>query len=136
MPGNRKAQTGVFIFSASHSPPEIQPFTRIGKDIFILWNSEDPASDVYLQAALSLAKALCTQQANISDATEIDYDALEKAVLELSRQTDSLSEIKTFTETIAGSTEKILKRLRLKSILSQIEILDDHLHSLRLKGDE
>jgi hypothetical protein len=55
---NRDAGVGIFVFERSRAPEGMQPFGRIDNDIFIIWDAADASTDVYLSAAISVAKAL------------------------------------------------------------------------------
>ena len=58
---NREAQVGVFIVareSAKALGEGFEPLRRIGPDMLVVWDAEDPTTDVYLRAALSIARAL------------------------------------------------------------------------------
>ena len=48
---NRQAQIGVFVFSQKTAPSGIQPFTRYGHDIVLLWDADEPTSNIYIKAA-------------------------------------------------------------------------------------
>ncbi|MBX0329914.1 hypothetical protein K2Z83_19805 [Oscillochloris sp. ZM17-4] len=54
---NRNAQAAIFVWdraSARNQPP----LARYGSDIIVLWDEEDPSSDVYVHAAYWLARSL------------------------------------------------------------------------------
>ena len=133
---NRKAQIGIFVFCKSHSPDEMEPFIRIGDDIFIQWDPSDPTTDVFLQASISLAKGLCTKSQRANHQLKVDVDALEGAVNELVRQNESLKDIKTWTETITSNSDKIQNRLRIsrRSITKQISVLEAQIQSIQSLG--
>lgn len=54
---NRGAQVGVFVMSRAVAPAGFPAFARRGDDVFVVWDAADLASDVHLEAALSVAEA-------------------------------------------------------------------------------
>lgn len=130
---NRAAGVGLFVFSKRTAPAGLGPFGRYGSDLVAVWDAEDPASDVFLAAGLSVARALCTRAAAEREAREADFSALDAALREIERQAAGLDEITTFTGTIQSHSEKILKRARLMrdGLAAQLEILKENLGHLR-----
>ena len=130
---NRGASVGLFIFSARTAPNGLEPFNRYGDDIVIVWNEDDPDSDVVLDAGLSVAKAICVKSKAHSDEVGEDIKAIEQAILEVEKQVKSLDQITTWTSTIMSNSEKILNRARImrKSLDSQIDILNEKVGNLR-----
>jgi hypothetical protein len=55
---NRSASVGVFVFAKSTAPAGLQP----DYDLFVVWDASDPSTDIYLSAAVSVAKALLFRQ--------------------------------------------------------------------------
>ena len=84
---NRDAGVGLFVFSRRTVPCEItEPVLRFGNDIVAVWDADDPATKVYLVAAMSVAKALSVGSAAGGEATGVDVEGLDKAVREIERQ--------------------------------------------------
>ena len=52
----------------------------------MLWDAEDERSDVYLDAAIMIAKALALRTKTISKASSVDIEAVDKAIREIERQ--------------------------------------------------
>jgi hypothetical protein len=130
---NRAAEVGLFVFSKRTAPPGLEPFRRHGSDVVVVWDAEDPGSDVLLAAGLSVARALCTRAAAQREAREADFSALDAALREIERQAGGFDEITTLTQTIQGHSEKILKRARImrEGLAAQLEILEENLGRLR-----
>ena len=81
---NRDAGVGVFVFSRRTVPSGItEPLTRYGSDVVVVWDAENPASDAYLFAALSVAKALSVRAVAGGSAGGPDGEAVEKAIREI-----------------------------------------------------
>jgi hypothetical protein len=77
---NRDAQIGVFVVARESAPEGFQPCRRIGPDLLVVWDAEDPATDLNLQAALSIARALVVRQHAESGRTEADVRGIEQSV--------------------------------------------------------
>lgn len=122
---NRDAQVGLFIFAAASAPSEGPRFLRRGMDVFVVWDHEDPASDVWLEAGLTVARALCVAEHGGTEARQVDLPAALKAVNEVEKQAHALDKIKTSTETIQRSAETILNevRVRRKHLLREVRNL-------------
>lgn len=130
---NRDAGVGLFVFSSTSAPTGIDAFRRYGSDLVVIWNEEDAASDAYLDAGISVAKALCVQSKSRSDEVGADMEAINKAVRAIEKEAKGLDEIKTLTTTIKNNSEKILTRAEImkESFRKQIDVLDEKIGSLR-----
>jgi hypothetical protein len=131
---NREAQVGLFVFSKKSAPTGIEPLTRYGCDIFIVWDSDDPTSDLFLRTGLTLARALCvrTQQARATQAA--DFASIDAAIVDIERRLKDFEELKVWTSTIQNNSEKILKKLETvrKAIEKQTEVLRDSLAEVKI----
>ena len=110
---NRDAEIGIFVFSRRTAPEGLEAFTRDGSDVVVVWDSEDPESDVILDAGLSVAKALCVQGQGERDELGLDIEELRDSILEIERQSNSLQEITKSAGAIDGHVTKILDRARI-----------------------
>jgi hypothetical protein len=130
---NRDAQIGLFIFSHRTAPPGFDPFCRCGNDVFVIWNAEDSSTDLYLTAGLELARALCIRAGRQSEAQAADFTAIDAAILEIEKRSNSLDEITKWSETIRNNSDKILDHIRKarNSLERQLEILQERLNDLR-----
>ena len=54
---NRDAQVGIFVFSSATAPADLEPLKRYGNDIVVVWNQDDPSTDILLKCAMSVARA-------------------------------------------------------------------------------
>ena len=129
---NRDAQIGIFVFSKRSAPEGLEPFTRNGSDVIIVWDSEDELSDVVLDAGLSVAKALCVQDRSQSNTVGTEIEEILKAVLEIERQANGLEEIKKSAETIDKQVTRILERARIvgNGLDRQVGILNEKVENL------
>jgi hypothetical protein len=130
---NRGADWGLFVFSSRTAPPGLEPFQRFGSDFIVVWNAEDIASDVFLKAGVIAARALCFRTERQSTAQQVDFEAIDKAILEIERRSGNLDDVRKSAETIRCSSEKILERVRIdrEALERQIGILREKTADLK-----
>jgi hypothetical protein len=136
---NRAAEVGVFVFSRKTAPDGLQPFQRIGRDVYVVWDAEDPESDVWLHAGLTVARALCTRAAREADRSAANLDELNRTILRIEKQAGLLDEIGTASKTIESANDRIRERLRIsqKKIQGHVAALQEMLADLEESlGDE
>lgn len=109
---NRGAGVGIFVFSRRTAPPNLRPLQRIGNDVFVVWDSEDATSDVQMEAALAVARALAFR-AGASRHETVDLEKLDRAIRAVEKQAEGLEEIRRSAETISSGSQKILERVRI-----------------------
>ena len=109
---NRNASVGLFVFSEKTAPKELDKFTRLGEDVFVVWDAERIESDVILKAGFSLAKALRVRQAQEGQAEDGNWDNMDAAILALEQEAKRLTKMKTLTETIQTNSGKVLDEVR------------------------
>ena len=78
---NRDADWGVFVFSKKTAPASLEPFSRYGSDFVVVWDAEDASTDVFLKAGIIAARALCFRAERQSAAQQVDFEAIDKAIL-------------------------------------------------------
>jgi hypothetical protein len=110
---NRQACIGIFVFAKGTAPEGMAPFQRFGDDLFVVWDQNDPQSDLYLQAALMVSRALCTRKAKERAGCAADFAGIDVAILDIEKKADSLDEVRTSAESIKNGADKILNRVRL-----------------------
>ena len=131
---NRDSGIGVFVFSKRTAPGDIlEPLARYGDDVVVIWDAEDSATDSYLGAALSMAKALCARGDSVNGALGLDIEALDKAIREIERQAGGLEEITKSAEAIDGHVGRILDRARImrNGLDRQVSVLDEKVSGLK-----
>ena len=77
---NREAQIGVFIIARESAPEGFEPCRRVGTDLLVIWDEADPATDVNLRAAFSIARALVVKQHAELGRTTADVRGIEQSV--------------------------------------------------------
>jgi hypothetical protein len=130
---NRGADWGVFVFSKKTAPACLEPFSRYGNDFVVIWDVEDTSTDVFLKAGIIAARALCFRTERQSAAQQVDFDAIDKAILEIEKRAGNLDEVRKSAETIQNSSGKILERVRKdrEALDKQVEILREKVKDLR-----
>ena len=126
---NRDAGIGLFVFSALNVSDEIEPFGRYGNDVLIVWDSEDPSTDVVFEAGLSVAKGLCVASSAHNNGEGSDIEEIERAILEIQRQARGLDEITKSANAIGGHVTKILDRARIvrNGLDRQVNVLNERI---------
>jgi hypothetical protein len=100
---NREAQVGVFVVARESAKEGFAPFRRVGVDVLVIWDAEDPGTDVYLKAAMSIARALVVEQHRASDRSEADVREVEQSIRAIER-------LVTAVESIAHDARNIVKK--------------------------
>lgn len=133
---NRQAQLGVFVFSKQTAPADLAPFGRYGADLVVVWDGEDPATDVYVKAAYSVARALAIRVKTEAAHTAEAVQEIELATRAVEKQLNWLDELKRMAETVKGHGEKILDRaVRMRADLAkEVERLDRQIGALKAEG--
>ena len=129
---NRDADVGIFVFSEQTRPEGLDPCARYGGDIVVVWDTEDTTTDVFLDAGLSIAKALSTQAKSHNEEVGADVKAIEESVLVVEKQIKELDEITIWAKTISNNSEKILKSAgkTRDNLAIQVEILNEKVSAL------
>ena len=135
---NRQAGAGLFVFSASRAPENLAPLGHYGDDIVSVWDAEDPATAPYIEAALSIARALCCRSRSDTQENAADFEGVEKAVWEIEAQSEGLDSIDKAVQAIDKQTANITERTRTmrERLTKQIGILDDKVAWRSLATDE
>jgi hypothetical protein len=130
---NRGAEWGLFVFSKKTAPNGLEPFQRYGNDMVVIWDVNDPTSDVYLKAGIIAARALCFRAERKSAAQQTDFEAIEKAILEIEKRAGNLDEVRKSAETIQSATTRILDRVRIDrdALEKQVEVLREKVSDLK-----
>ncbi len=130
---NRDAQVGLFVFSKKTAPAGMDEVCRIGNDVFVVWDPEDEGTNIYFKVGLTLARALCIRVERLNESQDEDFEAVTKAILEIEKQSQFLSEVTTSAETIKSGANNVLERVRKtrNSLERQVEILQARIGDLK-----
>jgi hypothetical protein len=134
---NRDGDAGIFVFSKKTAPAGIEPLTRHGQDIFVVWDADDSATDLYLKFGLSVARALCIKRATARESQSADFAEIDKAVLEINKQIEELEKVRGWATSIKKNSEDILERVRISKdkLQKQVTTLTERLADLRIAMD-
>ena len=134
---NRDAAWGLFVFSKKTAPEHLEPFQRYGQDLLVVWDAEQPSSDVYLQAGMVTARALSLRAARKAEAQQADFEAIDRAILEIEKRAANLDAVKKYAETIHSSSEKIIDRVEKdrKALDREVATLHEKLEELKAISD-
>lgn len=130
---NRDATMGVFIYSRGCAPADLKPLTRYGNDVFVVWDPEDALSDVYLKAALSVARALVVQRQKAANQQSVRIHEMEDAVNTITSEIAAVDDILKSANLAKQHSEKITKAAeQMRSrITDQVDVLRLHVAGLQ-----
>jgi hypothetical protein len=130
---NRGADWGLFVFSKRSAPTGFEPFQRFGNDFVVVWDAEDTSTDVFLKAGVIAARALCFRAERQSAAQQVDFQAIDNAILEIERRAGNLEAVGKSAEQIQSSSAKILDRVRIdrEALDKQVAILRERIADLK-----
>lgn len=130
---NRSCQLGVFVFSREYAPEGLAPLARYGNDLVVVWDANDPTSDVYVRAAYSIARALAVRQMQ-SESTQAEaLTAIEKSAAALGKHLAHCADLKKKGETSRSAAEAIVElAMKLQAgIESQVVVINESLAALK-----
>ncbi|MBX9677521.1 MAG: hypothetical protein K2X38_02075 [Gemmataceae bacterium] len=107
---NREAQIGIFVFSKTTAPAGLAPFSRHGKHIVVVWDRDNPTTDIYLRVGLSVAKALVIREQLADAKNRSSFVALKAALVAITSDIAALDQITKWATTVKRSGEKIGKK--------------------------
>lgn len=130
---NRSAGVCLFVHSALTAPVGLEPLAKYGNDVVVIWNPEDPSTDIVLRAGYLTAKALSVRAAQRSNEDTASFQKIDKAIEAIRKQIGGFDELKTTSETIQNGTARILERVRIMrtDLERQMEILADQVGGLK-----
>jgi hypothetical protein len=130
---NRGAQVGLFVYSLKTAPTGCEPIVRYGDDVFVRWDPEDAASDLFVRLGLTVAKALCQRAAAERQAQQVDFTIIDKAILAIKKRYDDFDTINKYAEAITKGSHEIQERARIcrKDLELQIDRLDRQMEELK-----
>jgi len=110
---NRDAEVGMFVFSAKTAPAGLEPLTRYGDDIVLVWDGDDPATDVVLDAGLAVSRAISIARAPVTDEDEPDLEAMDRAVHNIGKRVYNLAKVRKMAVSVSKNGSEIVKRVDL-----------------------
>lgn len=110
---NRAASVCLFVHAARTAPPGLPEIARYGHDVVVLWDDDDPATDVRLRAGLLVAKALAQRTVEHDAEDAASLAEMDHALEAIRKQIGGFDEIRTSANTIVNGGRKILERARI-----------------------
>jgi hypothetical protein len=132
---NRSAAVCLFVHAAATAPAGLPELHRWGSDIVLVWDAEDPATDVRLKAGWLLAKALCVRAIRHEAQDAASHAEIDGAIEAIRGQIQGFDEIRTSARTVVNGGQKILDRARLMEEEIQKRIASLAVHADRLRND-
>lgn len=133
---NRRASVAIFVWNlqAAKSQKHHIPLLRRENDIIVLWDEEDPSTNIYLKTAYWLAKSIVMPAGAADDPTrQTEVDLIQKAFEQIGAQLNDLSMIKKKAETILGDASemsKLASRVHAR-VKTQVEGVSDSIERLK-----
>jgi len=130
---NRDSEVGLFVFSKQSAPPELSAFNRYGNNIVVVWDVTDYASDVNLEAGLSVAKALCFRARSDDKKFGSGFSEMEDDMHKIESASNKLADIIKLSDTTKTNADKIHNAASdiKKMIDDQISMLNQKIAALR-----
>lgn len=100
---NREARVGLFVVARDSAGEGFEPLRRVGMDVLVVWDPEDRATDPYVNAAISIARALVVQEHRALRQSEGDVREIEQSVRGIER-------LVTAAESIAHDAQLVVRR--------------------------
>jgi len=132
MQKTREAQLSLFVFSKKTCPDDMIFLQRHNNAILVVWDPEDPSTDVALECGLQLARALCVRTARQEEKQAVDLSTMNRAIVEIENRAERLETIHTMARTISNNATKIIKQVETdkEAILEQLTLLRDTTETL------
>jgi len=133
---NRQAQVGVFVFSRDAAPEGLEPLSRWDHDVVLVWDAEDPHTDIIFKAAISVARMIAVQDRKVTEQATADITDMEEALDALCRDLGVLDEIVKCASAAQNHCEKIVSKTGglKKKIDANLVVLQDHVEALAAIG--
>jgi hypothetical protein len=134
---NRQAQVGVFVYSRKTAPEGLETLQRHGSDVVVVWDADDPASELVVRAAYSLTRALAVRERRSDRESQAAIAEIERAARAVERQIGYLDDVRKWAETVKGHGEKIAERTaRMADELRRdVELLDVQVAAMRTAAE-
>jgi hypothetical protein len=130
---NRTACVCLFVHSARTAPVGLADLHRWGQDVVVVWDEDEPATDVRLKAAYMVAKALAVRAGQHDEAEEVSLAEMDASIEAIRKQLAGFEEIQTSATTVVKGGEKIYKRAAVMSeeIERRLLVLQEHASRMR-----
>jgi hypothetical protein len=133
---NRGASVCLFVHASRTAPAGLPELHRWGSDVVVIWDEDDPATDVRLKAAYLVVKALAVRAGKQDEEDVASLAEMDVAIEAIRKQITGFEEIQTSARTVVSGGEKILKRAELMSQEIERRLLALQEHMARLQSSE
>ena len=106
---NRRASAGLMVMAASHASATFPRFARHGQNVLVCWDPEDPASDPWLEAALTLGLFLVARTRSVDAG---DMRAMADVERRIAAELERIDRLDKHNRKIADGSEGIATELR------------------------
>ncbi len=124
---NRSAQAAIFVWDRASTRNQ-PPLARYGSDIIVLWDEDDPSSDVYVQAAYWLARTLVIPRSHDDGVQQTRRRQVEGAFDQILSLSATIEQIKKAGEAVVKQGHSIVTNT--VNLQGQLEAQVDALRSL------
>ncbi len=107
---NRDAAFGIFVFSKASAPGNIPPILRRERDVLVVWDSEDRATDIYLKAAFWIARALAVRERRENEKLGMDISRIEGLTEKMQKDACEIEAIIKLADAVAARGQDIRTR--------------------------
>ena len=110
---NRDARIGMFVYSKKTAPTGLEPISRFGDDVFVIWDAEDATTDIFLKLGLTVARALCSRAQAERQTQQVDFTTVDKALLAIQKRYEDFDQINKYADSIIKGSDEIKNRARI-----------------------
>jgi hypothetical protein len=130
---NRGAEVGLFVFSRRAAPAGQCELDRLGNDVFVVWDAEDPATDLHLKAALMLSRLMCVAGRRQNDPHQDDFLAIDKALAAIRKEIERIDKFTAAADSIKRNADEVARNADLmrSNLEKQLALLEDRVGGLR-----
>ncbi len=131
---NRDASVGLFVFSARSESEGLDPITRHGDVVVVIWDRDAATGDLLLRLGYSLARALVVRAGNDApDRSEIDFEQIDRSVASVAKEIERLDAIDGHADSIAKGSDKIRDQVRIgkKSLRREVSRLEEQIEAIK-----
>ena len=135
---NRQAQIGVFVFSARVAPADLEPLQRYGDDIVVIWDAEDPTTDLRIRLAYNMARGLVSRLRTVTNDQREALEELDRSIRCVEKQLKHLTDFRKAGEAMQSKGEELAtraERMR-RELEKQVACMDEQMAALRATDPE
>jgi hypothetical protein len=110
---------------------------RVGEDVLVVWDAEEPASDIFLKAGLSVARAIAVRVRAAVEANEQSLAEIEAAIASLQKVAHEVESVEKSARLVTKHGTSILESAEWMrgELAKQLEALSEAVGNLREATD-